>query len=845
MARGAVTSSPTARAARRASLLGGYAPLAGVHDELMTADGQVRPHWGRLLDAWTSFAPDEMRRRLGVADRHLSDAGVSYRIGGEASLDDMFSGERPWPISHLPLPIGEAEWRRIEAGVTQRATLTEAVLRDLYGPASLVSSGVLPAAAVTGSPDYLRPLIGAEPPGGRHLHIYACDLGRAPDGSWWVLGDRTQAPSGAGYALENRLAMARAFPDLFQSLHVTRLAAFFQGFRAGLVKAAERADPRICLLTPGPLSETYFEQAYLARYLGFLLVEGGDLVMRDGKVFVRTIAGLKRADVVWRRIDGDFADPLELNAASRLGVAGLVQAVREGSVVLANSLGSGVVESRALMSFLPALARHVLGEDLILPNVATWWCGQPAERETVLSQLERMAVAPAFRPAHATNDNAPRLPGEVSPAEREALARMIAQRGVDYVGQEIVHLSTMPVLVDGRLEPRPFTLRVYAAATPDGWRVMPGGFCRMSDRQDARAVSMQQGALSSDVWVLSDRPVDQTTLLPAPDQVAIRRKVGNLPSRAADNLFWLGRYLERAEGTLRLTRALIGRMVDDDERRTGHIEAVRRLAGLLMAWGATPAVKPSAPRPPLIQIVNDALHGPEQYGSAASSLREARRTASVIRERLSMDSWRLIGDLTRRLDRPGAGGQRSLPTEGEAYETADRALRALSAFSGLAHENMIRGDGWRFLQIGRRLERALTTCRYARHFGEGGAPAECLDVLLDLIDAQITYRSRYLIGVAHGPVLDLALFDQENPRSVAFQIERLDREVTELPALQKDGLIEPPRRLSIKLAADVATMRAEDADRAFIVALEQRLMALSDAVAGRYFLQTPVDAGSP
>jgi uncharacterized alpha-E superfamily protein len=507
-----------------------------------------------------------------------------------------------------------------------------------------------------------------------------------------------------------------------------------------------------------------------------------------------------------------------------------------------------VVESRALMSFLPALARQVLGQDLILPNVATWWCGQAAERDIVLSQLDRMAIAPAFRPAHANNDNAPRLPGEISPSEREALARAIALRGVDHVGQEIVHLSTMPVLVDGRLQPRPFSLRVYAAATPDGWKIMPGGFCRMSERQDARAVSMQQGAHSSDVWVLSDGPVDQTTLLPPQDQVRVRRKVGNLPSRAADNLFWLGRYLERAEGALRLTRALIGRMVDDDERRPGHLEAVKRLANLLTAWGAgeggkSAIAKASPARAPLMLLVTSALHSLEHYGSAASSLREARRTASVIRERLSMDSWRLIGDLTRRLDREVVDPAR-LPTEGEAYETADRALRALSAFSGLAHENMIRGDGWRFLQIGRRLERALTTCRYARAFGEAGAPAECLDVLLDLIDSQITYRSRYLIGVSHGPVLDLALFDQENPRSVAFQIDRLDREVAELPVLQQDGLLEPPRRLSVRLAADVATARIDEADRAFILALEQRLMALSDAVAGRYFLQTPVDPGS-
>lgn len=822
---------------RRERLLGSYAPLPGVHDEMVAPDGSIRPQWEGLLDEWTNFSADELLRRIALAERHLSDAGVSYRIRNEAALDDMLAGERSWPMSHMPLPIAEDEWRAIEKGVAQRAGLLEAVLRDLYGPGRLVEEGALPAAAIAGSPDFLRPLKGASVPGGQHLQVYACDLGRGPDGRWWVLGDRTQAPSGAGYALENRLAMARAFPDLYRAMNVERLASFFQGFRAGLVSRARRADPRICLLTPGPLSETYFEQAYLARYLGFLLVEGGDLVMRDDMVHVRTIAGLKRADVIWRRIDGDYADPLELNAASRLGVAGMLHAIRRDNVVLANSPGSGVVESRALMSFLPKLCRKVMGEDLLLPNVATWWCGQAHERDEVLERFDSMAISPAFRPEfRGPGNDEPMLVSEMAKPARDALIESIRSRGLDYVGQEIVKISTMPVLgTDGVLQPRPFALRVYATATPDGWRVMPGGFCRTSDRLDARAVNMGEGARSSDVWVLSQKPVDQVSLLPPPDQIKIRRVVGNLPSRVADNLFWLGRYLERAEGVLRLTRTLLGRMIDADVRIPGQQDAVKRLSGLLVAWGAAPGG-----RTPLIRQANAALHGVDHYGSAAACIREAKRTASVTRERLSIDAWRLIGDLTRRLDRESS----TLGTEGEGFETADRALRGLAAFAGLAEENMIRGDGWRFLEIGRRLERAVTTCRFARHFGDQNAQAESLDVLLDLIDCQITYRSRYLTGVAFHPVIDLVLFDEHNPRSVAFQIARLDGEVAALPTVRGDGLMEAPRRISLKLAADVATSRTDQVDRSFILMVEQRLMSLSEAVANRYFLQSGVDAAS-
>ena len=827
--------SQRSKAERRRALLGSYQPLVGVHDELMDASGHIRPQWENLLDEWTNYGPDELARRLALANRHLSDAGVSYRVRAESALDDMLSGERSWPMSHLPLPIAEDEWRTIEAGVIQRASLLEAVLRDLYGPARLVAEGALPAAAVAGSPDFLRPLVGAAVPGGQHLQLYACDLGRGPEGNWWVLGDRTQAPSGAGYALENRLAMARAFPDLYRSMNVERLASFFQGFRAGIVSGAKRADPRICLLTPGPLSETYFEQAYLARYLGFLLVEGNDLVMRNDMVHVRTIAGLKRADVIWRRIDGDFADPLELNVASRLGVAGMLQAIRAENVVVANGPGSGVVESRALMSFLPTLCQTILGDDLRLPNVATWWCGQPRERATVLDRLGEMAIASAFRAdLRGSSNGEPLLVSELDAAARKDLVHAIEARGIDFVGQEVVKISTMPVLdARGSLQARPFALRVYATATPDGWRVMPGGFCRTSDRLDARAVTMREGARSADVWVLSQKPVEQITLLPPPDQIQIRRVVGNLPSRVADNLFWLGRYLERAEGVLRLTRTLLGRMIETDIRMPGQQDAIKRLSGLLVAWGAAPGA-----RTPLLRQAFTALHGADHYGSAAACIREVRRTASVTRERLSVDASRLIDDLTRRLERD----TEQLPTEGEGYETADRALRALAAFAGLAEENMNRGAGWRFLEIGRRVERAVTTCRFARQFGEQNATPECLDVLLDLIDSQITYRSRYLVGVAFHPVIDMVLFDEYNPRSVAFQIARIDAEVAALPTVREDGLMEAPRRISLKLSADVATARTDQVDKAYVLSVEQRLMGLSEAVANRYFLQTGADA---
>lgn len=376
-------------AGRVTKLASGYTPLPGIPDEFIGADGRPRAHWLRFLDKLMEFSAVDMSRRFATADRQIRDAGVSYRAYGDTS-------ERAWPLSHVQLLIEAGEWREIAQGIQQRARLLELVLADIYGEGRLITAGDLPAAAVTGSPEFLHPMHGIKPPGGKFLHIYAADIGRGPDGRWWVLGDRSQAPSGAGYALANRLVLARAFPALYRDMNVERLAPFFEAFRLGLTSMAQRSNPRICLLTPGPFNETYFEQAYLARYLGLLLVEGGDLTMRDGKVHVRTIDGLKRADVIWRRIDSDFADPLELNARSRLGVPGLIDALREGGVVIANALGSGLLEAPAMMSFMPKLCRTLLGEDLRLPNIATWWCGQDKARRSVIADMDELAIAGAY-----------------------------------------------------------------------------------------------------------------------------------------------------------------------------------------------------------------------------------------------------------------------------------------------------------------------------------------------------------------------------------------------------------------------------------------------------------------
>ena len=799
--------------------VGAYRPLPGIYDEMMDGDGRVRAHWQPFLSMLAALGADEINRRFAAADRYLRGSGVFYRV-----YEDAAGIERPWPLSHVPLIIEPFEWKQLEAGLIQRAELLEAVLADAYGPALLCRDGRLPAALVAGNPEFLRPMVGVSPPGGAHLRFYAVDVGRGADGRWWVLSDRAQAPSGAGYAIENRLALSRAIPDIYRTTRVERIAPFFQALQAELLALSRQDDPQICLLTPGPMSETYFEHAYLARYLGLLLVEGEDLSVRDDGVFVRTVSGLRRTEVLVRRIDADFADPLELNAASRLGAPGLLQAVRDDKVVIINSLGAGLVEARAMLAFLPALAPIVLGADLAIPNVATWWLGRADMREEMIGELDRMVIAPAFESQTDASSSNEVLGAKLDDTQREALILSIRDRGVDYVAQEAVTLSSMPVWRDGRLHPRPFTLRLFLTKVGERWQVMPAGFVRSADSADARAVSLQRGAATADAWVLAHGPVAETTMLPAPERIQVQRATGLLPSRAADNLFWVGRYVERAEATLRLLRAMINRAAEADETAAPVIAGI---VSLLEVWDAAPK---DALASPVGIITRTVLARADLSGSLPALTGAARSAASVIRDRFSPDAWRALNDLATMITVPLPVG----PSETAIIERVEAALRIISSLSGLAQENMTQLAGWRFLELGRRIERAILTGRLVRCFAGPGAPEGGLELLLELADSQITYRQRYVMVAARAPVMDLILLDPNNPRSIAFQLDRIETHLAALPGRSATGRLSPVQQIVASIATRLRTVDAAAIDETLIVDIEQSLMKLSDAITAAY-----------
>ena len=800
-----MSASPAKPARARAgkdalgAFLSAYRRQPGVYDEMLDEAGELRPHFRPLIEALATMAPAERAARFRSSRQYLREAGVFYRVYGTGNSED----DRGWPLAHPALVIEPKEWNALEAGLVQRASFLEKLGGDLYGARALIAKGHLPASLVGRNPEFLRPLGRQGLMGKPLIRFIAVDLGRGPDGRWWVLGDRTQAPSGAGFALENRVATSRAFPEIAAALKVQRLAGFFGRFRDSLFALNGRgAQPRIGLLTPGPANETYFEHAYLARYLGFLLLEGGDLVVHGTSVEVRTVDGFKPLRVLWRRLDADFTDPLELFPKSYIGTPGLVRAVRSGEVEVVNALGSGILETRALMAFQPSLAEVLLGTSLDLPTIATWWGGDEAAAAHIRAQAERLSLDHAF-PQGAK-------PGGPVIRSQEEQRAALSLDAMGIVGQEVAALSTAPVFVDGRLEARPVALRVFLARDEEGWHVMPGGFARVADATSATAVSMQAGGRSIDVWVSSETEARPVTLLGPPQARFMRRVPGALPARAADNLYWLGRYAERAEVATRLLRLYAARATI---ARPGALEA--QVKTLLAGFG----VDVAAPKP---------------AAGLLSLVRGAFDIASRIRDRFSPDGWRVLGEIVELLSQ-------SLESEEEEdlSDLTSAVLTRLAGFTGLVRENMYQFAGWRFLACGRTNERGRATAGDATRVIGTDAPEGALEALLEFVDSRVTYRRRYSVTLSPQTVLDLAVLDPLNPRSVAFQVNALKDTIGQLPGVQQGASLDQLSRRVARLQVRLATAGPVEVDQAFLDRIASDLGEISDLLTQRYFAAGP------
>jgi uncharacterized circularly permuted ATP-grasp superfamily protein/uncharacterized alpha-E superfamily protein len=777
-------------------LLKSYLPFGGVSDELLDPAGQVRPVWQPFIDHLTSLTPDQISDRFSRGNQYLNDAGVYFRQYGHDGAH-----EREWPLSHIPVIISESDWQVIAEGLLQRAQLLEKVVADLYGNNELVSEGYLPAKLIAQSPEWQRPLVGVKPNSGHYLHFLAFEIGRGPDGTWWVLSDRAQAPSGAGFALENRVATGRVFSEYFAKANVHRLAGFFRRFRDHLVDLRGETDSRVSILTPGPLNDTYFEHAYIARYLGFMLLEGEDLIVQDGRLLVRTVAGLKPVSVLWRRLDTAWSDPLEFDETSHIGTAGLLQAVRHGSVSLVNALGTGILETRALLAFLPRISERLLGETLKLPNVATWWCGEAGTRDYVKEHAETMMFSPALSTALPFASNQTEFIGsDFEKFHKGILETWVDTKADKLVGQEAVTLSTTPAYHEGSLVPRPMSLRVFLARTSNGWEVMSGGFARIGRSKDASAIAMQAGGSAADVWIVGDQKPVRDTLLHQAESPFFKSQVGVLPSRAADNLFWLGRYIERAEGAVRLLRAYHARLME-----TADLEAplVSQTADYLEKIG----VAPDKPIP-------DGL---------CSMLQSAVASASKVRDRFSVDGWLALNDLAQ----TASGARRAMRENADVPHAMGLLLRKITGFSGLVHENMYRFTGWRFLSIGRALERAHRMTDLLSVFTAQDAPEGSLELLLEVGDSAMSMSRRYAVSLSQATVLDLLAMDPQNPRAVLYQLTDMKDHVAVLPHAKEFNHLSELARSVLQIHTSLAIATPETLTPEALAELRDQISFLS------------------
>ncbi len=782
-------------------ILKNYKLVEGALDEMMMPNGEIRPIWKNFISHLMQLSSEDLERRTMRGNQYLHDAGVFFR-----QYADNESHERDWPLSHIPVLVAEQEWQTICDGLEQRANLLEDIIKDIYGKNTLVKDGILPAHLIASNPEWLRPMVGVSPSGGNYLHFLAFEIGRGPAGNWWVLSDRAQAPSGAGFALENRVATSRVFSDFFETGNIQRLASFFREFKRALKALNSSPENIIGIMTPGRYTDTYFEHAYIARYLGLTLLEGEDMIVQNGKIMVRTIEGLKPIGVLWRRLDALYADPLELEENSQLGTAGLVNTARNGSINLVNALGSGVLETRALLAFMPRICKTLQNQELQMPNVATWWCGQKKERDYVLSNAANMVISPAMAPNFPFDYNKNTYDSQSKPNSLETL---LETSGDQLVGQEAVTLSTTPTLHNGKLTPRPATLRVFACRTATGWKFMPGGYARIGKHENASAIALQQGGSVADVWIVSDNTVDTKSLIKKSPYSIKTHQNAALPSRAADNLLWLGRYAERAEVMMRILRGYHLRLAEDANLERPLLKLINTH---LNTFGMSNSTSPIMP---IVNIVNSALN-----------------SAAQLRDRFSDDGWLALKNLLEDV----ADMNQNIPQSGDDMARSMNILiQKLTSFSGLIHENMYRYAGWRFLSIGRSMERAYETASMLSKFTAPTTPSGSLEFVLEIADSAMSHRRIYNLDTQRSTVVELVALDELNPRSILYHVANIQQQISFLPqSIHKKEVIEISELLT-QTYSKLKSHSSETINSDELLVLREKLGEFSVLLARTYF----------
>ncbi len=783
----------------------------------LTEPGPLSPTWQQFFKLLGDQGAADLNQRAAGLARQIRDNGITYNV-----YADENGPQRPWSLDLFPLIIGADSWQRIEAGVLQRMRLLERVMADVYGPQQLLAEGLLPPALVQGHPGYLRAMHGARPAGGNFLHIAAFDLARGPDGNWWVVSQRCQAPSGLGYLLENRLAISSRFPQAFQAMKVQRLAGTYRALMDSLkLMSPAGQESHLALLTPGPYNETYFEHVYLARYLGLTLVEGNDLIVRDEHLFLKTLKGLVPVHGLLKRVDDQFLDPLELRPDSTLGVPGLLQAVRAGNVLVANAPGSAFLESPALLGFLPALSRHLLDEELLLPALPTWWCGERSAMEEAMPRLHECAIKPTY-PATAGHTSFDAVLGQsLTPRELDEWTGRIVRQADEHTLQAYLPLSQMPIWRTGSPDTAPAStnqgavalrsvmLRVFAVSDgAQAWKMLPGGLARLVSAAEEIA-SMQRGGSSADVWAQTDGEVDKTTLLkPRLTPATVAQHTWLVTSRAAENLYWMGRYAERSENAARLARLTLECLGGEDQSSTPLLEWLSQMA--VDNTLVLPTV-PSAVHARRIfeRSLISSLGSSDGATSVGYCLRALRLAGANVRDRLSQEHWRMIiraeDDLFRNCADIAEGGDYSAP---EALRVLKATSDHLAAITGAQTDRMTRDDGWRLLSVGRHLERlGFLSKALARAFETGSVhTVGGFEALVSLFDSTITFHAQYQQSRDVAALIALLVLNKDNPRSLAWVAQTLRGRLAKLGGGGQDQLTSLALRVPDPGAASLASL---------------------------------------
>lgn len=743
-------------------LMGDWRPTPDSFDELRIPQGQIRTHWRSFLKELEHLGSEELDDRLNRSRRILRNHGVTYNVSTQEG-----ESERPWELDIIPFIISNKEWKQIETGVIQRARLQNLILQDIYArPQYLIRNGNIPPALLFANPNFLRSCRGVKIPGNQFLQLHAVDLARSVDGTWWALDDRMQSPNGLGYALENRSVVGRIHRDLFTRENIAGLSNFFGVLRQNLLTLtwAKGAYPRVVFLTPGSTSDAHYEHALLARYLGFTLVEGGDLMVRNSEVYLKTVEGPQKVDVIVRRVNDTLCDPTELDPSSMEGTPGLLQAARSGNVVLTNALGSAVVETPALLPSLSSLADHLLNEDLLIPNAETWWCGDPGQCRHVLDHLDRMIVKAAFP----TKNRATYSGIELSSKELEILRNRIQNKPYNYIGQTPIELSSAPAWNGKTLESRPIVLRVFVAANKDSFTVLPGGLTKVSPSRQTPVKGLQLGGGSKDTWVAQDLNMLQNN----PPIILESRPAGRMqtgvPSRTADNFFWFGRYSERLEHLLQMLRSITDRLTKQSEPRL--MAQAKEMMMALDRMGFKPCGNQGhETHEQMIETLLHVYYDRTCSGGGADLCQRLFFIASALRDRFSSAFWHVLINIHQQ---PGNAPQHHQSEH--LLNSMKDLLLLLSALSGIESENIVRGHEWRFLDFGKRLERSQNICNLMRQVVQQTADRDLLlNPILEICDSSMTYRRQHYSEPEFESVVTSLLFDADNPRALKFNVQKM------------------------------------------------------------------------